>query len=343
MPTPPLPLTALGIDGPLLVAWTSLRAGAIRTAVNQLAAAVDRASDPGDRVFDAALAGAMLVEGWLALGDLPAATAAAEPLIRLTGTRRRQFHDPACSAELVQAQTTAHLGLGQLHEATGDHTAALHHFLTAGDLGGEDALRPWRTGAAIAMVRIGRGTEGAALAREQVSATSLTDDPHAHAVGLRTLATTAPDGHPVDVLRRAQVVAATTGDERLRAQIDTDLAAHLLLSPGQHRVGEAVGLLRRAESYAGSGGLWPLHARVGRLLGVAGEAPRPLEDETLAGLTPAERRVARLAASGLTNRQIAEKLLVTVKGVEWHLSRIYRKLGIASRATLRDLITTTAG
>jgi DNA-binding CsgD family transcriptional regulator len=51
-------------------------------------------------------------------------------------------------------------------------------------------------------------------------------------------------------------------------------------------------------------------------------------------LTPTERRVADLAASGLTNRQIAEALFVTVKTVETHLARVYTKLGIASRADL---------
>jgi DNA-binding NarL/FixJ family response regulator len=51
-------------------------------------------------------------------------------------------------------------------------------------------------------------------------------------------------------------------------------------------------------------------------------------------LTPGERRVAELAASGETNRQIAQKLFVTVKAVEWHLSNAYRKLGISSRAGL---------
>jgi DNA-binding CsgD family transcriptional regulator len=51
-------------------------------------------------------------------------------------------------------------------------------------------------------------------------------------------------------------------------------------------------------------------------------------------LTPTERRVADLAASGLTNRQIAEALFVTVKTVETHLARVYTKLGITSRADL---------
>ena len=56
--------------------------------------------------------------------------------------------------------------------------------------------------------------------------------------------------------------------------------------------------------------------------------------EALASLTAAERRVAALAAEGLTNRQIAEQLLVSVKAVEWHLSNVYRKLEIRSRKGL---------
>ena len=55
-------------------------------------------------------------------------------------------------------------------------------------------------------------------------------------------------------------------------------------------------------------------------------------------LTPAERRVAQLAAEGLTNRQIAETLWVTLKTVEVHLGRSYGKLGIASRRELASAL-----
>jgi DNA-binding NarL/FixJ family response regulator len=51
-------------------------------------------------------------------------------------------------------------------------------------------------------------------------------------------------------------------------------------------------------------------------------------------LTPAERRVAELAAQGLANKEIAQALVVTVSTVEFHLSRTYAKLGIRSRAQL---------
>jgi DNA-binding CsgD family transcriptional regulator len=52
------------------------------------------------------------------------------------------------------------------------------------------------------------------------------------------------------------------------------------------------------------------------------------------GLTPAETRVAALVAEGKTNREVAAALFVTEHTVEFHLSRIYRKLGVRSRAEL---------
>jgi DNA-binding CsgD family transcriptional regulator len=51
-------------------------------------------------------------------------------------------------------------------------------------------------------------------------------------------------------------------------------------------------------------------------------------------LTPSERRIAELAGSGLTNRQVAERAFVSPKTVEANLARVYRKLGITSRAEL---------
>jgi DNA-binding NarL/FixJ family response regulator len=52
------------------------------------------------------------------------------------------------------------------------------------------------------------------------------------------------------------------------------------------------------------------------------------------GLTQSEKLVADLAASGLTNRQVAARLFMSPKTVEANLARVYRKLGIRSRAEL---------
>jgi DNA-binding CsgD family transcriptional regulator len=56
------------------------------------------------------------------------------------------------------------------------------------------------------------------------------------------------------------------------------------------------------------------------------------------GLTPTELRVARLAAGGSTNRAVADELVMSPKTVEAHLARVYRKLGIRSRAELGSLL-----
>jgi len=52
------------------------------------------------------------------------------------------------------------------------------------------------------------------------------------------------------------------------------------------------------------------------------------------GLTPSEQRVAELAASGMTNHEVAAALFISPKTVEFHLARVYRALGIHSRAEL---------
>ena len=58
-------------------------------------------------------------------------------------------------------------------------------------------------------------------------------------------------------------------------------------------------------------------------------------------LTPSEAAVASLAASGLTNKEIAKRIFVSPKTVEANLARVYRKLGIRSRAELGARMTKT--
>jgi DNA-binding CsgD family transcriptional regulator len=55
-------------------------------------------------------------------------------------------------------------------------------------------------------------------------------------------------------------------------------------------------------------------------------------------LTASERRVAELAASGMTNREVAQVLYVTVKAVTYHLTSCYRKLDIAGRDQLAEAL-----
>lgn len=61
-------------------------------------------------------------------------------------------------------------------------------------------------------------------------------------------------------------------------------------------------------------------------------------------MTPQEAAVARLVAQGLSNRDVAEQLVVTVKTVEFHLGNLYRKLGVRSRTQLtRALLVEASG
>jgi DNA-binding NarL/FixJ family response regulator len=82
-------------------------------------------------------------------------------------------------------------------------------------------------------------------------------------------------------------------------------------------------------------GARPLAARTREELAAAGARPRRPWRTGVESLTPSELRVARLAAEGRTNREIAHELYVTPKTIEGHLARTYAKLGIDGRGELR--------
>ncbi len=69
-----------------------------------------------------------------------------------------------------------------------------------------------------------------------------------------------------------------------------------------------------------------------------GARPRRLARSGVDALTPSERRVARLAADGLSTPEIAQQLFVTVNTVETHLRHAYLKLDIHSRDQLPDAL-----
>lgn len=93
-------------------------------------------------------------------------------------------------------------------------------------------------------------------------------------------------------------------------------------------------------------GACPLAARAAaELRGCGLVVPRNQEesDDLLDGLTAHQLQIVRLAATGLTNRQIAERLLLSARTVGFHLYQAFPKLGVTNRAQLRDALTRREG
>lgn len=99
---------------------------------------------------------------------------------------------------------------------------------------------------------------------------------------------------------------------------------------------EAAVVVRRATQLADECGAHGLVVAAGRARG--GRIAGPGDGAMLEELTDAERLVARLVATGRRNREIAAELFVSVRTVESHLSRIFRKLGVRSRAELASVL-----
>jgi DNA-binding NarL/FixJ family response regulator len=80
-----------------------------------------------------------------------------------------------------------------------------------------------------------------------------------------------------------------------------------------------------------------------RELRASGETVRHRDPGAWSQLSPQELQIAQLAADGLSNRQIGERLYLSHRTVESHLYRLFPKLGITSRAQLRDALEEASG
>jgi DNA-binding CsgD family transcriptional regulator len=87
-------------------------------------------------------------------------------------------------------------------------------------------------------------------------------------------------------------------------------------------------------------GARPWTARAATELRAAGETASPSTLRGTAGLTPQEHQTALLAAAGLTNKEIGQRLFLSPRTVGAHLYRVFPKLGVTTRAALRDALTT---
>ena len=117
--------------------------------------------------------------------------------------------------------------------------------------------------------------------------------------------------------------------------------ARRLRAAGQPQA--AVARLRSARQRLTTLGAQPYVQMCDRELAAAGAPAGTVTTSALPGLTPAEQAVARLVATGRSNRQTAAELYLSVKTVEFHLRHIFDKLGIRSRKDLTTRIGASLG
>jgi len=128
--------------------------------------------------------------------------------------------------------------------------------------------------------------------------------------------------------------------ERLdRPRLRVELArAHLLYGEWlrrENRRTDARSQLRTAHEMLDAMGVAAFAERARHELAATGETVRKRTAETTTTLTAQEAYIARLARDGRTNTEIGAQLFLSVRTVEWHLRKIYTKLGITSRRELR--------
>jgi DNA-binding CsgD family transcriptional regulator len=194
------------------------------------------------------------------------------------------------------------------------------------------AATSWRSDAALCLAALGENGEAAELVAEEVSTARTFGAPRPLGIALRAAALLEVGERRVEQLEKAADILAASPDRLEHARALTDLGSALR---HQRRPANARAPLREALAMARRCGATALAERAHTEFTSTGARPRKIVRGGIEALTPSEVRVAELAASGRSNRQIAEALFVTVKTVETHLNRVYRKLEIGSRSELK--------
>jgi DNA-binding CsgD family transcriptional regulator len=243
-----------------------------------------------------------------------------------------------------EAMFQSRFGLMYLH-ARGHHYlaadqayAALADFLTCGEHMRAWSLDapahvPWRSDAAGAYLCLGQPQQARQLVKDQLSRLGPRRS-RTKGISLRLLAATEECRHRPGLLRQAIDVLQASGDRFELARALAELnGAHCELGES----GKARAMVRHALRLAKECEAEPLR----RALVLHSPTAEPEVTETTPSadtgvftLSDAERRVAALASIGYTNREIAGKLYITVSTVEQHLTRVYKKLSVRSRADL---------
>jgi DNA-binding CsgD family transcriptional regulator len=196
---------------------------------------------------------------------------------------------------------------------------------------------PWRSWAAEGLRLLDRSDEARALAEAELALARRWGDPYAIGASLRVLGLVEGGTAGIGLLREAVEVLAGSEARLEHARAIVDLGAALRRA---NQRTEARELLREGVELAQRLGAFGLAERANEEIATTGARPRKVLQTGLDALTASERRVAQLAADGMSNKEIAQTLFVTIKTVEVHLSSAYRKLEINSRAQLdKELLT----
>lgn len=227
---------------------------------------------------------------------------------------------------------------GRLSLATGRVETAIADLEELGQRG-RDGWRPWNPGMfcyrsdlAMALLRTGARERAEALAAEEVALARQWGTRRAIGIALRAAALTAA-GSGIDLLRESvdQLDGSGAVLEHARSLIELGAAIRRTGTRSQ-----SLEPLQSGMDLAAQCGATALAARGREELVAAGSRPRRTRLTGVDALTPSEIRVARLASQGLSNREIAQTLFVTIRTVQVHLTSTYRKLDIESRAQLPD-------
>jgi DNA-binding CsgD family transcriptional regulator/tetratricopeptide (TPR) repeat protein len=308
--------------------WLALRRGDLLTAegdARTAMAAIKLPAPPMYRVMN----GGLLVKTLVDRGDLEAAEEALLPL-----------HLDAEGGSVIGAEVR--FSRGRLRMAQGRFAEALEDYLAVGTLlTRATIISPgylcWRSEAALAQLALGDRDSAARLADEELELALAFGAPRTLGVAKRAAGIVA-GGHRGELLLREAIDASDLGEaalERTRAQ--ADLGAMIRR---RNRRTEARELLREALDAAQRAGAGPLAEYAETELRATGARPRRILLSGLDSLTASERRVAELAGSGLTNREIAQLLFVTARTVEGHLTSVFRKLQLGSREDLPAALET---
>ena len=229
---------------------------------------------------------------------------------------------------------------GRLRLAQGDARPAVDDLLHCGRQlvqGGavNPAVMAWRSSAALAHLALGSRDEARKLADEELELARSFGAARAVGIALRCLGLARGPRAGIELIEESVEVLEGSGARLEHARSLCELGAALRRA-GRGRAGQEP--LKEALDLAAMCGAEALVARAREELRAAGARPRRDRLRGRDALTASELRVAKLAASGATNREIAQALFLTLRTVETHLTHAYRKLDIGSRAQIADAL-----